>query len=187
LLRDAETRAPATVSKFQKFRGSVSGSAAAPSASDHIEKHAIADVVSAQSTAAIISKTEQGSLPKPVSIFSSTGAAHLASEDVSTFSAQPSAAHHGRTDNGRSNLSHSSRATSLDLSDLSNRAIDLGSAPAALPSLKAVTEARIAAVESRTLHLQAQLDRMLSQIDIRDREIGGIDLTLICSIVQPLT
>jgi hypothetical protein len=61
----------------------------------------------------------------------------------------------------------------LDLRDAPQRAVDPDHAPAAVSTLKAATDARIAAVEARTLHLQAQIDRMMSQLELKDREIGG--------------
>jgi hypothetical protein len=182
VLKDAEARAPATVSKFQKFRGNVSVSAAAPAVSAQGEKGMAVDALSADSVSTAISKIEIRNASKPTTDFSNTGAMPLASEDDSNFSTQLSTAHHSDTENFHSTHKHSSRIFSLDL-----RNIDPGTAPAAASSLKSVIDARISALEARTVHLQTQFDHMVTQIETKNREIGGIVLMLMHLILVPHT
>jgi len=172
-LKESETKGPASVSKFQKFRGNASGSAVATAIPAHGDRDAAADAPSADPALASSSSTTLGNSSNPSAISSSAGTAPSASEDKHAVSAHLSSAHHAEAGSVRPTSLSSSRAMPLDLRDAPQRAVDPDHAPAAVSTLKAATDARIAAVEARTLHLQAQIDRMMSQLELKDREIGG--------------
>jgi hypothetical protein len=58
--------------------------------------------------------------------------------------------------------------------DTTRRVNSLDSQHVAAASLQQVTEARVVAAEARNLHLRAQLDQILDQIEQKDKEIAGL-------------